>query len=113
MSGALSAGLVRHFPDRFSSPSGSNGRVPVPAAATGGRLPETPTSVRWAPERSSAATRTPEPSPAPVVRTEEAPTPSHRAAEPSSRPENESGGRMTWRSTFRNAVFSNRAEAKR
>ena len=27
--------------------------------------------------------------------------------------ENEPGGRMKWRSTFRNAVFSNRAEVKR
>lgn len=114
MSGALSAGLVRQFPDRFPGPSVSNGRVPVPAAATGGRLPQPPTSVRWAPERSSAATRTPEPSPAPVDRAPEEPsTPAYRAPEPPFRPDKESSGRMTWRSTFRNAVFSNRAEAKR
>jgi hypothetical protein len=119
MSAALSAGLVRQFPDRFPAPV-SNGRVPVPSSATGGRLPEPPKSVRWTPERNSAGNarspeRTPsgngrssEPAPAPV---EELSTPAYRAPEPPSHAE--SGGRMKWRSTFRNAVFSNRAEVKR
>ena len=111
MSGALSAGLVRQFPERFSSSSNGVGRVPVPAAATGARLPEPPKSVRWDSERNSAANhRSPEPSPAPADRATETPS---RAPERPSRPENESGGRMLWRSTFRNAVFSNRAEVKR
>jgi hypothetical protein len=117
MSGALSAGLVRQFPERFSSPTNGAGRVPVPAAATGGRLPAPPTSVRWAPERASTGNdRAPEPASTPVEvdRSAEGPTPSaHRAAERASHQENESGGRMVWRSTFRNAIFSNRAEARR
>jgi hypothetical protein len=115
MSAALSAGLVRQFPDRFPAPPVSAGRVPVPAAATGGRLPEPPKSVRWTPERNSAGdARSPEPSPAPVERAPEQPsTPAYRAPEQSSHSENEPGGRMKWRSTFRNAVFSNRAEVKR
>jgi hypothetical protein len=115
MSAALSAGLVRQFPDRFPAPPVSNGRVPVPAAATGGRLPQPPTSVRWTPEGSSATKgRTAETPPAPVERvTEEPPAPAPRAAERPSSPQNESGGRMQWRSTFRNAVFSHRAEVKR
>jgi hypothetical protein len=111
MSGALSAGLVQHFPDRFAGPS-SAGRVPVPAAVTGSRLPEPPSSVRWAPERRSGGGRFPDPAPVDSA-PEEAPTPAYRAPERSTRPQKESGGRMPWRSTFRNAVFSNRAEAKR
>ncbi len=115
MSAALSAGLVRQFPDRFSSSAGSNGRVPVPSSLTGGRLPEPPASVRWAPERASAGSgRSPEPSPAPVDRSVEQPAaPAYRAPERSSHSENESGGRRVWRSTFRNAVFGNRAESRR
>jgi hypothetical protein len=116
MSAALSAGLVRQFPDRFVSSPGANGRVPVPSAVTGGRLPEPPSSVRWNPERSSAdSARSPEPAPAPVDRSlEQPPAPAYRAPErSSSHSENEPGGRRVWRSTFRNAVFSNRAEPKR
>ncbi|HEX2148720.1 MAG TPA: hypothetical protein VHI31_00890 [Actinomycetota bacterium] len=110
MSGALSAGLVRQFPDRFAKPADSIGRVPVPAAANGSRLPQPPAPARRAPEPSPAPIdRSPEPAPV-----ERSPEPSsYRTPERSSQPENESGGRMVWRSTFRNAVFSHRAEPKR
>lgn len=102
MSAALSAGLVRQFPERFAGPG--TGRVPVPAAATGARLPEPPAPVR----------RAPEPETAPVDRGGEgSATQGYRSPERTSHRENESGGRMVWRSTFRNAVFSNRAEARR
>jgi hypothetical protein len=110
MSAALSAGLVRQFPDRFPAPSVA-GRVPVPAAATGARLPAPPAPVRREPEAEYVPEyRTPKP--APEERSPEQSS-TYRTPERSSHTEHGSSGRMQWRSTFRNAVFSHRAEVKR
>lgn len=113
MSAALSAGLVRQFPERFT-PSGPIGGVPVPPEVTGGRLPEPPKSVRWAPKQATAGNgRSPEPRSVPVDGTEAPSAPAYRSPEGSSQGGSEPGKRRVWRSTFRNAVFSNRAEARR